>query len=316
MSKKQIKKEQIYMRLAAFAEQYEIKGKGPLSVVLVITRNAKSKKPPFSADDFLTEQGGQVAGLGRSAVQAILEDYGISRILAEEGGRTSRGSIRRMQNYVDILNSLANDDMLDFSVIEAWWIERAKEFFASMPLKFKLDPSKSLRRTVGELIETAFKRQEECPGTMTAGAVMQHLVGAKLQIALPNFKMEHNGFSVADAPSGRKGDFLVCDSAIHVTTAPTEALIRKCRENLDKSLRPIIITTESGVGGARALAKNAEIEDRIDILEIEQFVATNVYEWSGFAANKRPVSINELINVYNAVIDACETDPSLRIAVD
>jgi hypothetical protein len=183
-----------------------------------------------------------------------------------------------------------------------------------MPLKFKLDPSKSLRRTVGELIETAFKRQEECPGTMTAGAVMQHLVGAASD-RTSKCQMEHNGFSVADAPSGRKGDFLVCDSAIHVTTAPTEALIRKCRDNLDKSLRPIIITTESGVGGARALAKNADIEDRIDILEIEQFVATNVYEWSGFAANKRPVSINEH-NAYNAVIDACETDPSLRIAVD
>jgi hypothetical protein len=36
-----------------------------------------------------------------------------------------------------------------------------------------------------ELIEAAFARQRECPGTMIAGAVIQHLVGAELEIALP-----------------------------------------------------------------------------------------------------------------------------------
>lgn len=302
-------------RLKKFTTQFGIRGKGPLCVVLVITRRASAETAPYSPDDFLTAQGGQVAGLGRAAVQAILADHGIARVLAEEGGRTSRGSIKRMRAYVGFLNELAEDGLLDFSAIERWWVGHVRDFFASQPLKLKVDASKSLRSIVSDLIEAAFVRQRECPGTMVAGAVIQHLVGAKLEFALPEAEVAHNGFAVADAPGDRKGDFLIGDTAIHVTTVPSEALIRKCRANLAKNLRPVIITTESGVGGAVALAKNADVADRIDILEIEQFVATNVLEWSGFKLAQRPVAVRELIDSYNRIIDQCETDPSLKISV-
>lgn len=173
--KKESGKKQLYDKLQAYVDKYGIKSRGPLSVVLIITRKDRSKKPPFSVKDFLTPKGGQVAGLSGSAVQKILNEHGISRILAEEGGRTSRGSIRRMEGYIKLLNDIATEGFLDFPAIESWWIDRVKEYFASEPFKLKLDPSKSLRRIVGELINAAFKRQEECPGTMTAGAVMQHL---------------------------------------------------------------------------------------------------------------------------------------------
>jgi len=302
-------------RLVEFASLNNIAGKGPLSVVLVVTRKVREQTPPFSTEHLLSPQGGQVAGLSRGAVQAILADHGISRVLAEEGGRTSRGSIQRMKAYVDLLNAFAREDILDFNAIEAWWIDRVKEYFESKPFKIKVDASKSLRSIVADLIEAAFLRQRESPGTMIAGAVMQHLVGAKLEIALPNVKFDHHGFSVADAPGGRKGDFLIGDTAIHVTTAPTEALIRKCCDNLSSGLRPLVITTQSGVGGAGALAKNAGVSDRVDILEIEQFVATNVYEWSAFQQTQRPLTVRQLIEAYNRIIDDCETDPSLRIIV-
>ena len=303
------------LRLAEFASLYKITGKGPLSVVLVVTRKVRELTPPFSADRFLSPQGGQVAGLSRGAVQAILTDHGISRILAEEGGRTSRGSIQRMKAYVDLLNALARENLLDLPAIEAWWINRVNEYFGTKPFKLKIDASKSLRSIVADLIEAAFSRQRESPGTMIAGAVMQHLVGAKLEIALPNVKFDHHGFSVADAPGGRKGDFLIGDTAIHVTTAPTEALMRKCCDNLAVGLRPLVITTQSGVGGVSALAKNANVSDRVDILEVEQFVATNVYEWSAFQQTQRPLTVRQLIEAYNRIIDDCETDPSLRIIV-
>ncbi len=302
-------------RLEAFAFQHRIRGKGPLSLVLVLSRKAREQKPPFSADEFLTPQGGQVAGLGRGAVQSILAEHGIDRVLAEEGGRTSRGSIQKMRAYVDFLNELAREKLLDFPAIEKWWIGRVREFFRSKPFSLKADSSKSIRSIVSGLIDAAFARQRECPGTMVAGAVMQHLVGAKIETALPEAKIKHEGFAVADAPAGRKGDFLIGDTAIHVTTAPTEALIRKCCDNLSQNLRPLIITTQSGVGGAVALAKNADVAERIDILEIEQFVATNVYEWSAFQQAKRSLTVRQLVDAYNRVIDQCETDPSLKIAM-
>ena len=61
------------------------------------------------------------------------------------------------------------------------------------------------------------------------------------------------------------------------------------------------------------MAENAGIENRIDIFEIEQFVATNVHEKSGFAKSKRRVTVKKLIDSYNDLIDNCETDPSLKI---
>ena len=61
---------------------------------------------------------------------------------------------------------------------------------------------------------------------------------------------------------------------------------------------------------------NAEIEgiaDRIDIWDVEQFVATNLHELSSFNDAERRITIDQLINEYNKIVDACETDPSLRI---
>lgn len=307
----------IEVQLAKFSSRSKIRGKGPLSVVLVLTRKLRDMSPPFNAESLLAPQKGQVAGLGKAAVQKILKDHGIDQVLAEEGGRTSRGSIQNMNDYIVFLNELTSrqNDPLDFIAMERWWIARIKEFFESKPFRLRIDQSKSIRSIVADLIESAFTRQKKFPGVMVVGAVMQHLVGAKIQTALPNANVEHEGFSVADAPSGRKGDFLIGDTAIHVTTAPSEALIRKCCDNLAQSLRPLIITTSGGVGGALALAKNANVADRIDILEIEQFIATNVYEWTSFEDMKRAMTVSQLVNTYNHIIDTCETDHSLKITI-
>ncbi len=305
--------EVIAAEMKRFSKEYDVKGKGPLSVVLVLTRSAKSIKPPYSEKHFLTHEGGQVAGLGQSAVQSILKEHGIQKVLAKEGGRTSRGSIRRMQGYLQLLNELHKKGALDLNQLEEWWIERIKEHFASQPLKLRNDQSKSITQLIIELMATAYKRQQAQKGTMVAGAVMQHLVGAKLEIALPNAKLAHKGFSVADESRADQGDFALGDCVIHVTAAPSEALIQKCQSNLDANLRPIIITSEEGVGGAKALAKSLGAEDRIEVFEISQFIALNVYEWGGFKESERPPKMNELVESYNKIVELVETDHSLKI---
>jgi len=178
-----------------------------------------------------------------------------------------------------------------------------------------IDDTQSIRTIVYHLLDAALERQRECNGTMVVGAVLEHLVGAKLSIALPDADIPHKRFSSADASTRAKGDFLVGDTAIHVTVAPAEALARKCRQNIEEGLRPLVVTTESGVGGIKALALNADIAARIDILEIGQFITINVYEWIGFKNQDRSVSLEKLIHTYNAIIDECETDPSLKIAL-
>jgi len=302
--------------LKQFAATSKVRTKGSLSVCLALTRMAAGMKPPFKEEDFITPRRGQVARLSKSAVQSILSEHGISRVLAKEAGRTSRGSIDRMRKYLDLLNELGRKGMLDFDRIEQWWIGQIRQYFTSQPLKVRMETSRSMRQIISSLLLVAFERQKELGGMMVAGAVMEHLVGAKLSLAVPDAAIEQKGFSVADDPKKGKGDFLVGDTVIHVTTAPTEGLIAKCAENIAEGLRSLIITTKAGVSGGEALAEAAGIEGGIDILDIEQFVTTNVYEWTGFEQDKRKPTLRRLLEAYNRIIDECETDPSLKIALD
>src|SRR4051812_14592926 len=106
----------------------------------------------------------------------------------------------RMRAYADVLNALSRQNALDLEEAERFWVERVKAYFDSQPFTFKLDPSKSLRFCVRHLLAQGVARQRETKGTMYAGAIMQHLVGAKLNL-ITDGKVDHHGFSVADAPS-------------------------------------------------------------------------------------------------------------------
>ena len=297
--------------LKAFAAERGFRGRGPLSVALVVTQHARAMGLPLDHDRLLTEGGGQVLGLGRGAVQAVLNKHGITRVLAAEGGRTSRGSLKNMRDYVAFVNALPAP--LDLDQVEAFWIERVHEFFAGKPFRIKLDAARSLRTVVRDVLAQAEERQRTTPGVYYAGMVMQHLVGAKLDCALGSGQIQHNSSSTADAPSGRAGDFLVGDVAIHVTTAPGEAVIERCRDNLNDGLRPVLVTLRRGRTVAEGLADNLGLGERIDVFEIEQFVALNLYELGKFDAAGRRVAVNELIARYNEIVEDVETDPSLKI---
>ena len=299
--------------LREFNKEKKFGRKGPLCVALVITQHAKNMGLPLNPDNLLTDAGGQVLGLGKASVQAVLKRHGIVRVLAAEGGRTSRGSIGNMREYVAFLNRLAAEGDVDLEVVEAFWIERVHEFFAGKPFKIRLDSSRSLRTLVRDVIAQAEERQRNSPGMQYAGAVLQHFVGAKLDCALGQGMFEHNSFSTSDAQSGPAGDFFIGDVAVHVTTAPGEAVVERCRDNINDGFRPIIVTTQRGLTAAEVLSENAGLGDRIDVFEVEQFVALNLYELGKFAADGRRIAVDDLVTRYNEIVDEFETDPSLKI---
>lgn len=298
--------------LREFAQKNKMKGKGPLCVALVVTRHAKKLGLPLKPDELLTDARGQVMGLGKSAVQAILKERAIDRVLAEEGGRTSRGSVGNMRKYAAFLNDLHSKGHADLDAIEDWWVERVKAYFAGKPFVLHFDTSKSLRAVIRDLLEQAEKRQSQSPGATFAGTMLQHLVGAKLNLLL-DAEVEHHCASVADESSGRESDFLIEDVAIHVTTSPSEALVRKCQKNLGNGLKPMIITTHRGAILAEGLAEQVSIGERLDVFEAEQFLAGNLYELGKFAQAGRLTTAEQLVSEYNRIIDECETDLSLRI---
>jgi hypothetical protein len=307
--------DEIALKLSAFRDENKINGKGALAVVIHISRYAKENGLPLDADALITEGSGQVLGLGKGAVQRILSDYGITQILAEEGGRTSRGSIGIMRTYVAFLNGLHIKKTSFIEEIEAWWIERVREHFSAKPFRLHFDLAKGLQFIIQDLLVQAKKRQQESSGTMYQGAVLQHLVGAKLELAMPEIQISHHGSSVADAVSDRAGDFVIDDSIIHITTSPGEAVIQKCQRNIEAGTKPIILTIADGVSVAKGLAGNAGLIGRIDIMDAEQFLAANLHELSFFKTSERLTTLEKLVETYNRIVSENETDPSLRIEI-
>lgn len=291
--------------------------KGGLCVGLIITRTAQEQGLPLSPLSMRTVEGGQVAGLGKAAVQRILAAHGISKTLAEEGGRTSRGSLGLMEAYVQLLNQLPASSISasEWARIEEWWISKVRLHFASEGPKFSFDPGKSVKSNLQELFRQAADIQKNSGGSNYVGAMLQHLVGAKLDLILAGESIEHHGSSVADHSTDRVADFQVNGVAIHVTTHPGEAVLRKAAGNLSRGLKPLIITLGDGVAGAAYLLKDTEWAERIDVLDAIQFLTANVYERGLLQGSGGDLSMLSIIERYNQIVDDCETDPVLRIRV-
>ncbi len=293
--------------------------KGKLSVALHITRLAIEKGLPIDSKELITEGKGQLKGIGAPRIKGILADYGITQRLASEAGRTSRGSLGFGTDYAQVLNTLKQRGIIheeDLGVVEKWWIEKVKEYFEAQPFKLKFDTTASLRTAVLSLLKQAQQRQQQNPGTHYVGIVLQHLVGAKLALALPKEKMEFRSASTADEPGAFGGDYELGDSIIHVTTAPSQSLLRKCAENLSVSKRPIIVTIRDGVPAVANQAKVVDLDDsRVEVFEAEQFLVMNICELGQFSNKKIQTSLQDLVARYNKIVEANETDASLRIEI-
>lgn len=301
--------------LERFQSDQNVSTKGPLSVVLQLTRAFAADELPIDPNRYKTNKEGQVKGLGGGNLKRILADRGITRTLSREGGRTSRGSMALMYAYASFINGIYDrDGEVDFTAIEDYWIGQVKLFFSAKPFKLATDTSRSLDSTIDDLIVQSRRREAENPGTTYTGTLLQHLVAAKLRFIMPD--VEVNGADVADAPTGRGGDFMVGDVAIHCTTMPGQPLIEKCAANIAAGIRPIIITIRDRVGTARDLAEDAGIGGRIEVWDIQQFLSTNVYEHGVFDHTGRAGIINTIVIEYNGIIDRYESDPSLKITLD
>lgn len=300
-------------RLRAFQIENNILTKGPLSLVVQFTRMVGGKKFPLNPDDYRTGGQGQVAGLGGGNLKKILKEHGIAQALASEGGRTSRGSMGLMIKYVDFLNEWNAEEPVDFCVVEAFWAEQVREYFRNQPFILTADASKTIGANFDELFEQARKRQSQNPGTQYLGTVLQHLVAAKLSIILPEGSVTVHGASVADASTERNGDFVVNNTIIHCTTAPGAPLVEKCGANLRGGNHPVIITIFDRVRTALDLASDAGLGGRVEVWDVQQFLSTNIYEHSLFDETNRSAAIAKIVDRYNDIVAAAETDPSLRI---
>lgn len=69
-------------RLKSFKDEHNANTKGPLALLIQVTRSASSRPLPLDPDDFLTKSKGQVAELSGSRLRSILKEHGITQTLA------------------------------------------------------------------------------------------------------------------------------------------------------------------------------------------------------------------------------------------
>lgn len=288
--------------------------KGPIAIALVVVERARSQTLPLNPANFRAAKGAQVAGASGKAADAILRRYGVTNSLGSEGGRTSRGSVDRMLALVEYMNSRHAAGDLDFDALQGFWVARAKEYFATTPIQMKMDPALSIRAVLRGLIAQAEARQRVMPGMMIVGAVMQHMVGAALELRgeASDYEVKHHGSNQNDA-KGRGGDFDVGDTIIHVTNAPSSALITKCRANIEAGRRPVIVTNTKQLIAAEVLADAENLLERIEFVDFEQFVAAKLYDRGNFTAGQIRDAVAALVERYNDIVAAVEPTPGLLV---
>ena len=275
----------------------------------------------FPLDESIWFTGTQVSLLGGNRIKKILARHGEERPFASEGGRTSRGSQDLARSFQEVVNgSVAAgefgelDEDHQLSVIgrlQARMVGRIRaDFYDRQRLPLEIDFSKQTRYTIDVLLVAARKK-----GGNTVGAVAQHLVGAILEIRHTDLVIENQSYTTADQQTGRAGDFMVNDTAIHVTVGPTEALVAKCQGNIEQGFRPLILTLEDRIGTARSLADYIGIEDRVAVRGVEEFVAGHIDEIARYSEPETRRVLRHLFDTYNARVEAAEPDPSLLVEI-
>ena len=290
----------------------DLPARGSVTACLVVLERLRNDWV-LDLDAHLTEGGAQIQGLNPRALKLILARYGESRTLSGEGGRTNRGNPAAVKSMFELLREMGLGDaplarrteVID--ALQAFLVEKVKAYHERKRLSFVYDPALSTRAIVFRLLSAA-----EAVGK--AAPFAQYLVGAKLQRRFPNVEVSNDRCDAADASSGRYGDFLIGDTAFHVTIAPSQGHLTKCKTNLEAGKRVFLLVPENKVIGAR---QNAEqmAADRIAVESIESFVGTNVEELSAFGREPLIAEFRRLLELYNKRVAKIEVDRSILIEI-
>ena len=270
---------------------------------------------PITDERLYSEGKSQVRGLSGSTISKILEQHGETRVFTREGGRTSRGTIFLAAAFRDVLNNtqVNENEPVDAALVsnqlEAFFTQCVRlDYFDKQRITVDLDYSKPVSSVVSDILKAAAERSDK-----PTGAVLQHLIGAKLQLRFPDVKIGNDRANAADLHTDREGDFQVGTTAFHVTTAPMEKLITRCVENKRVGYRPVILTLESKVIAARQMADNVGMSEQIAVQAAETFIGNNIEEIAIYDGDKIREGLARLIRTYNTRINAIEIDKSLMI---
>ena len=203
-----------------------------------------------------------------------------------------------------VLYSIQKDILIKF---QEFLVLKVQVFHNRQRLKVIYITNKSTWQTIRDLLDRARETNIE-------GPVAQYLSVAKLQFRFPEPPIENFSYSTADQQLNRPGDFLVKDTAFHITVAPMPAVYEKCRHNLDAGYRVCLLGPDRLLAGAR---QNAElvVSGQIMVESIESFVSQNIDELSMFSKDRLSDGFRQLFEMYNDRVDEVEVDKSMLLEI-
>jgi hypothetical protein len=279
---------------------------------LVVLEHMKSAFP-LQQDDYLT-QGNQVKTSG-AMIGRILSRYGETRTYAKEGARTTRRTRVAAEALVEALNAYGCiGDMLPeersevIDDLQGWLADRATEYFERKRIEVDVEPEQPMPDIIGDILRAAHERN-------LAGAIAQYLVGAKLALRYPDTEIENHSYTTADEQLGRPGDFLVGDSVFHVAVTPMPPLFEKCQKNVRDGYRVILLTQRTRLEAAKQMGEQANLQNRLDVSSIEQFVGRNISEMGEFTRWGIQHELRNLLEMYNSRVEAVETNKAIMVEI-
>ncbi|TFB91458.1 DUF4928 family protein [Cryobacterium sp. HLT2-28] len=277
---------------------------------------------PITPQRYRSRGGSQLLNISGSFIETVLAQHDELRRFTSEGGRTSRGTLVLGEALVTIMNDSARVAMYaQMSVAErdsaaaslkGWFVERLQvDFFNRQRITAQIDASKPVQVAVHALIDAARRKDQS-----SAGAFVHHLVGAYLDRQFPQSGVNSETYTTADLQTQRSGDYQIGGTAVHVTMRPTEALFdRRCRDNIAKKLRPLVLVPDSAVSAATQLAEIQNMQDHVSVQSIETFIGTGVEEAGLYESKTIRTQLRGLLEAYNERVGRIEPDPSLLIAI-
>jgi hypothetical protein len=304
----------------AFEEWYETRrkyggfpAKGTMAGALVVLERLKEEERELSIGAHTAEGGSQVKGASGAAVKKILARFDETRRFVSEGGRTNRGLRGDMEVMLATLGSLGLERMTEadrvatLEACQSFIVERVREFHSRQRMEIVFDPAESTRDLVRQMLDKAKERGQ-------SGQVAQYLVGAKLALRFPELEIPNETYSTADQQLGRAGDFVVGDTAFHVTMTPADSVYERCRRNVGEGRRAYLLVPDEHVQGARARADDV-VPGRVAVEAIESFVGQNVEEMAAFSQHELQARFLALLETYNRRVDAIEIDKSIMVEI-
>ena len=192
--------------------------------------------------------------------------------------------------------------------LQRFFAERATEFLNARRIEVEISLEKPIATLIGDILRIATNQT-------LAGAVAQHLIGAKLALRFPTHDIANHASTTADDQLGRPGDFYLGDTAIHVTVTPMQPLFDKLADLTRRGYRSKLLVPESRLAAARQLAEVAGLLAKVEVAAIEPFVSQNLEELAEFSRAKLPQVLRDYMTTYNERVGAVELNPALLLHI-